>query len=752
MRRGAVTLVLCLGALATSAPAASVAVAAPLSGSLVERHGDPAAPAPGKVPRVGYVVSSADDDVALEDRQDPALVGQRVVVRDRSQEPGVQGQATAVSTERLAAVPALGPRKVAVVLVNFKDNRATPITAAQIRATVFADTGRSVNTFYAQQSGGATSITGRDSSAGDVYGWYQLPMASTDGAAAPTGCDVDRIAAQARSAAAAAGVSLSGYDQIVYYFPTVGACTFGGLGDLPGQESWINGYNQVSTIAHELGHNFGVHHAAAYACTGAGGIPVSLSSTCTSSEYGDPVDVMGSSANLMSGFHRARLGQLPVARQRTIKTEGTYALGSVNDIAAIAPGLLLVPRRRLDGAALTQQFALDIRTAGSPFDVFSATAPSVTGVTVRLVPTLTAAVPTQLIDTTPATTSVADAPLQPGQELTDPISGIVIRAVTAADGSISVFVHPSDAPDTSPPTAPGSFTVTADGAAQRLTWTESSDDVAVARYEIYRNAILLATTEATSFRDPEPTGDTATYRVDAVDTSGNRTASPSRTVTLPDTVPPGAVPSLTASRASTTVTLRWGAATDNRGVASYRVSRDDAAPRSVTGLEDVDAAAGSAEHTYAVAAVDPSGNVGPAARIAVAADAGLPVPAPAGPVAAPVAAPLTVAPPAAPAAAGTIATIRPAASYPVLAVPALRKGRARLPVSRRLTFAAAGATRLTVRIGKRAARTSRTGRLTVVLSRRDRARGVTIRVTATTGVVIRSRVFRVRRGIVTRVR
>ncbi len=730
MRRGLKTGTLGLCVLAIGTPGAG---AATFSGTLVERHGDPARASAVADPRVDYVLATQDGTVALEPAQDPELVGQRVVVRDASVQPGLQGQATPQSTERLAAAAALGPLKVAVVLANFSDNRATPFTADQIRATVFATSGLSVNTFYQQQSGGATSVVGRDSSAGDVYGWYQLPMAST-------GCDTRQMATRARSAAAAEGADLSTYDHVVYFFPTASACSFGGLGALPGKESWINGYNSVRIITHELGHNLGVHHASSLACTGSGE-RVALSSTCTSSEYGDPVSIMGTGINLMSAFHRAQLGQLTAVRQQTIKLEGSYALGSVNEIGAIRPGLLLVPRR-ITGRPVTQHFALETRTAASPFDAFSATAPAVTGVTVRLVPLLTTSTQTQLVDTTPATATVVDAPLQPGQTFTDPLTGIVIGAVLNPDGTTSVFVHPSDAPDTQAPTPPGNLVATADGDAQVLSWTESDDDLGVARYEIFRGGTLIATTQGTSFRDAAPTGDTVTYRVDAVDAAANR-ASTTRSVALPDDVAPGAVTSLSASRTGTTVTLRWGAASDNRGVTQYRVSRDDAAPRSVTVLEDVDATAGSGEHTYTVTAVDARGNAGPATRIPVPAAPSDPAAAPAGPAAG--------APGSSPVPGGKAGPSRRAASAPMLVLPALTGRRVRLPASGRLIFFAPGATDLAAYVGRRAVRTRRGGRVTVTLSRRDRARVVTVRVTATTGAVVRTRVFRVQRGIVTRV-
>ncbi len=66
------------------------------------------------------------------------------------------------------------------------------------------------------------------------------------------------------------------------------------------------------------------------------------------------------------------------------------------------------------------------------------------------------------------------------------------------------------------------------------------------------------------------------------------------------------------------VTLAWTAATDNVAVAGYRVSRDGTrrwrrSPHRSTSWTDATAAP-VPRYTYTVAAVDTSGNVGPAAQ------------------------------------------------------------------------------------------------------------------------------------------
>jgi hypothetical protein len=95
-----------------------------------------------------------------------------------------------------------------------------------------------------------------------------------------------------------------------------------------------------------------------------------------------------------------------------------------------------------------------------------------------------------------------------------------------------------------------------------------------------------------------------------------------------DTTPPSAPAPLDARvLAPGSVRLTWPAATDDVGVAGYRVLRDGAALTTVTARTWTDTAAPSGAHTYAVAALDAAGNASdpaPAtALVPAAAQAGL---------------------------------------------------------------------------------------------------------------------------------
>ena len=79
--------------------------------------------------------------------------------------------------------------------------------------------------------------------------------------------------------------------------------------------------------------------------------------------------------------------------------------------------------------------------------------------------------------------------------------------------------------DSTPPTKPGAFSAKLAGGAAYLKWGTSTDASGAVSYDIYRNDRVIATTYGTSFTDPGITG-TVHYTVCAVDSRGNRSASP----------------------------------------------------------------------------------------------------------------------------------------------------------------------------------------------------------------------------------
>ncbi|HET7899754.1 MAG TPA: fibronectin type III domain-containing protein [Candidatus Nanopelagicales bacterium] len=96
--------------------------------------------------------------------------------------------------------------------------------------------------------------------------------------------------------------------------------------------------------------------------------------------------------------------------------------------------------------------------------------------------------------------------------------------------------------DQTPPTAPASVTATAASSSEiDVQWAPSTDDTAVKSYKVYRGGATtpIVTTASTSYADTGLDGSTTyTYRVTAVDTSGNESAlSDAASATTPATPP-----------------------------------------------------------------------------------------------------------------------------------------------------------------------------------------------------------------------
>jgi hypothetical protein len=171
------------------------------------------------------------------------------------------------------------------------------------------------------------------------------------------------------------------------------------------------------------------------------------------------------------------------------------------------------------------------------------------------------------------------------------------------------------APDTTPPTDPGTPTVTAANSFQvNLSWAKSTDAVSLAGYNVYR-AVVTNGVVGTYTKLPPPTGNTSytvtapgsttpvtfsdgtvnpsttySYQIEAVDSAGNVSVhripqNNSAQVTTPalgDTTPPSQpinVRSFTTQTGPTltptanTITVTWDPSTDNTGVATYKLYR-----------------------------------------------------------------------------------------------------------------------------------------------------------------------------------
>jgi hypothetical protein len=431
---------------------------------------------------------------------------------------------------RALAATGPGPRRVAVLLVNFSNDSSQPYTPAQAAGTMFTGPA-SVSSYFQEESFGATSL------GGDVFGWYTLRASNG-------GCAIDLWAQAANAAATAAGVNLTDYQHIVYAFPFASSCGWSGLAEMPGSHVWINGNFVLRVLGHELSHNLGVHHAASLSCT-SGVVRVSISSTCAYSEYGDPFDIMGSSARHTSSWHKGQIGWLDPLTKQTVTASGTYTITPQEWASGGVQALRIA--RGTSGNYLYLEFR---RPYGSAFDTFTLTDPVVNGVTIRMAPDYGARQLSYLIDTTASTSTFTDAALATGQTFTDSAYGISIRttSVSATGATVDITLGGSTPPppppppaDTSAPSAPGTLGgQLLAGPAVSLAWGPATDDIGVTGYRVYRGGAQLGTTGATSYTDSAPpAGSTASYTVSAYDAAGNLGPSSNAfSVTIPSSTPP----------------------------------------------------------------------------------------------------------------------------------------------------------------------------------------------------------------------
>ena len=225
--------------------------------------------------------------------------------------------------------------------------------------------------------------------------------------------------------------------------------------------------------------------------------------------------------------------------------------------------------------------------------------------------------------------------------------GYTATAPVAPSGSwimqLVAFKAAGSVADTQPPTAPINLVATPISEGQiNLSWTAATDNVGVTGYRIERCQGAGCSTFA-EIAAPAGTGTTFSdstgllsntsysYRVRATDAAANLgpySNSATATTLAPDTTPPSAPGTLTATPISgNEIDISWGAATDNVGIAGYRIDRCVGVNCTsyskfgtlVTGTSYADTSLSpNTSASYMVAAQDLAGNLGPYTNIATA--------------------------------------------------------------------------------------------------------------------------------------
>lgn len=486
------------------------------------------------------------------------------------------------------------PRKTAVVLFNFTDDKTQGVTPTGAKHAIFTNP-QSTNSFFKEESYGHRSLVGIKDPTGDVFGYYTLN-------AAHSSCDFWGWANTVNAAALAQGVDLSAYDN-VQYITSPNACPYAGVAEVGGHRSWVFSwdlYNVYGISAHELTHNFGTWHANSMTCytdqTRTKLTLISDSAFCTSYEYGDSFDVMGFGA--WSPYHtnsyfKNELGWLSKDQVQTVTQSGDYAL-TPQEINT--PGIKAIRLiRSIDKFNTYQYEYLEYRQPYG-FDNFTPGNQPVDGVSVRLTSGYKYYVASFILNAR-IDGQIGRYTIGDGKTFQDKDHFIKVTQVSHDSQKATVHIDVSKVPqpDTTAPSAPTNLAA-GDTSTKfiSLSW-KTSPEADVSYYTVYQDGHAVGRVYPPgSGKAPDPTKanlltftyqgnfkpeSVIAYTVKAVDFADNiSAASAPLQITVPkkDTQAPSAPQKLTlATGTYGERILKWLPSTDNNKVYGYLVYRVD---------------------------------------------------------------------------------------------------------------------------------------------------------------------------------
>ena len=171
--------------------------------------------------------------------------------------------------------------------------------------------------------------------------------------------------------------------------------------------------------------------------------------------------------------------------------------------------------------------------------------------------------------------------------------------------------------DIQAPTAPTLSTTGKTATSVSLSWTASTDNVAVTGYDLYNGSVKVNATPITGTTYNVTgliSGLTYNFNVRASDAAGNTSSSSNiisvTTTSTPDTQAPTAPTLATTGKTTTTVALSWSGATDNVGITGYDVYNSATLVTSVAATTyTVTGLTANTAYTFTVKAKDAAGNV-----------------------------------------------------------------------------------------------------------------------------------------------
>ncbi len=309
---------------------------------------------------------------------------------------------------------------------------ADPYTIAAINTAVFgASPTQSAAEYYKEVSYGQHLLAGVVANKSGA--WLTTASRPPLDANGKKQCDINQISTLAEASAVAAGYNIASYTNVVYLFENQSfVCGWSGLAYVGWGRAYINQTTSLLVIAHELGHNFGLLHAASLDC----GTEV-ITQPCTSAEYGDPFDVMGNQRAMhFNAFQKNYLGWIPPTSVYKHKSgTATYTISPLEQSGAAHYGISV-------SANSDRTYWIEYRQPLG-FDALMSAYP-VAGAQLHV------AVPfesicggcsddTEYLDLTPTTAAFTDGALLVGQSYNDKF-GVKISVVSATPTALTVSV------------------------------------------------------------------------------------------------------------------------------------------------------------------------------------------------------------------------------------------------------------------------------------------------------------------------
>ncbi len=191
-------------------------------------------------------------------------------------------------------------------------------------------------------------------------------------------------------------------------------------------------------------------------------------------------------------------------------------------------------------------------------------------------------------------------------------------------GQVTVTI-PAPVADTQAPSTPTNLSSSVSGATINLSWSPSTDNVAVTLYKIFDDfTVQMGTSTTNSYTMTSAVTNTDyNLTVQACDAAGNCSSATNQIrVYVPglvvDSTPPSAPTNLIASTSASQVNLSWNASTDNVGVAGYQIFKDTTAVGTTTATSYVvNNLTAGVSYSFTVKAFDAANNYSASSNMTV---------------------------------------------------------------------------------------------------------------------------------------